>query len=196
MPEAAGGEPDEAGDGDQGEEDPMGEASWNGEQGKREAGKGYRAGGIGETFAKVRHDSTISNTAPRARPLPQRPKPFSGYEPDGLDARTRAPRFQHSNRRRGKQRPPASSPRGATIEQEETRMKALEKTPPRLLRRREVEARTGLSRSGIYARMAEGTFPATVDLGGRSVAWLENEVDAWVQTRIAARLTRAKARSA
>jgi len=64
---------------------------------------------------------------------------------------------------------------------------------PRLLRRREVEARTGLSRSSIYARMAAGSFPVAVDLGGRAVAWMENEVDGWVLERIAARLPRAEA---
>lgn len=61
---------------------------------------------------------------------------------------------------------------------------------PRLLRRREVEARTGLSRSSIYARMALGTFPLAVDLGGRAVAWVENEIDGWCLERIAARAAR------
>jgi prophage regulatory protein len=56
---------------------------------------------------------------------------------------------------------------------------------PRLLRRREVESRTGLSRSSIYARMALKTFPASIDLGGRAVAWREDEVDQWVLARIA-----------
>lgn len=56
---------------------------------------------------------------------------------------------------------------------------------PRLLRRREVESRTGLSRSSIYARMALKTFPASIDLGGRAVAWREDEVDKWVMERIA-----------
>lgn len=66
----------------------------------------------------------------------------------------------------------------------------------RLLRRREVEARTGLSRSSIYARMAAGTFPLAVDLGGRAVAWMENEVEGWVLARIAARPLRAEGTAA
>ncbi len=54
-----------------------------------------------------------------------------------------------------------------------------------LLRRHQVQARTGLSRSTIYARIAAGTFPRPIDLGGgRSVGWIEAEIDAWVQSRI------------
>jgi prophage regulatory protein len=71
-------------------------------------------------------------------------------------------------------------------------MATAETKTPRLLRRREVEARTGLSRSSIYARMAAGTFPLAVDLGGRAVAWMENEVETWVLARIAARVPRAE----
>ena len=67
---------------------------------------------------------------------------------------------------------------------------------PRLLRRREVEARTGLSRSSIYARMGAGTFPPAVGLGGRCVCWVESEVDAWVKERIEARAPRTAARAA
>ncbi|KAB2889330.1 MAG: AlpA family transcriptional regulator [Desulfobulbaceae bacterium] len=55
-----------------------------------------------------------------------------------------------------------------------------------LLRRPEVERRTGLGRSTIYARMKEGDFPQSVSLG-RTVAWVEDEIDAWIQERIAAR---------
>ncbi len=65
------------------------------------------------------------------------------------------------------------------------RKKENETKIPRLLRRREVESRTGLSRSSIYARMALGTFPASIDLGGRAVAWREDEVDEWILARIA-----------
>lgn len=57
----------------------------------------------------------------------------------------------------------------------------------RLLRRRTVEEMTGLRRAAIYKRMADGTFPRTVKLDGRAVAWVEAEVAAWVADRIAAR---------
>ena len=56
--------------------------------------------------------------------------------------------------------------------------------PRRLLRHPEVEARTGLSRSSIYERMAEGTFPRQVPLSPGSVAWLEEEVEAWIEARL------------
>ena len=55
----------------------------------------------------------------------------------------------------------------------------------RLLRRRQVEALTGLKRSTIYQRLAEGTFPKQIHLGPRSVGWLASEVNAWIAERIA-----------
>ena len=55
---------------------------------------------------------------------------------------------------------------------------------PRLLRIPEVLARTGLSRSRLYA---EPTFPRSVKIGERAVAWVEDEVSAWVEDRIAKR---------
>ena len=55
----------------------------------------------------------------------------------------------------------------------------------RILRRKQVESRTGLSRSTIYARIAEGSFPSPIDLGGdRAVGWVEAEIEAWLQSRI------------
>ena len=60
-------------------------------------------------------------------------------------------------------------------------------TSARLLRRPEVEARTGLSRSELYRRIRMGTFPRPVKLGERASAWVEAEVDAWAAAHIAAR---------
>ena len=55
----------------------------------------------------------------------------------------------------------------------------------KILRRKEVESRTGLSRSTLYARIAEGTFPRPINLGGgRAVGWIESEINEWVQSRI------------
>ncbi len=54
-----------------------------------------------------------------------------------------------------------------------------------ILRRKQVESRTGLSRSTIYARIAAGEFPSPINLGSdRAVGWLEAEIDQWVQSRI------------
>ena len=55
-----------------------------------------------------------------------------------------------------------------------------------LLRLPQVLARVGLSRSTVYQRMSEGSFPAPVSLGDRAVAWVENEIDAWISDRIEA----------
>ncbi len=57
--------------------------------------------------------------------------------------------------------------------------------PTRFLRLPEVMERTGLSRSTIYVRLAEGRFPRPVALGGRAVGWIEAEIDEWVRERIA-----------
>ncbi|HEX5277478.1 MAG TPA: AlpA family transcriptional regulator [Fluviicoccus sp.] len=71
------------------------------------------------------------------------------------------------------------------------------KTPqdnqPRLIKRPEVQHKTGLSRTGIYDRVRRGEFPAPVSLGGAAVAWVEAEVDAWVNARIEASRTTGKA---
>lgn len=55
-----------------------------------------------------------------------------------------------------------------------------------ILRLPTVKARTGLSRSTIYLRVAEGSFPAPVSLGGRAVGWIEAEVNDWLTRRIEA----------
>lgn len=58
-----------------------------------------------------------------------------------------------------------------------------------LLRLPQVQARTGLSRSEIYRRIAADppTFPAPVKLGERASAWPEHEVAAWCEARITER---------
>jgi prophage regulatory protein len=54
----------------------------------------------------------------------------------------------------------------------------------RILRFRAVKATVGLSHSTIYLRIAEGTFPKPVSLGGRAVGWLQAEIDDWIKQRI------------
>jgi prophage regulatory protein len=56
-----------------------------------------------------------------------------------------------------------------------------------ILRRREVEARTGLSRSTIYLKISQKQFPAPIKLGDRAVGFLAAEIDRWLQERIATR---------
>jgi prophage regulatory protein len=56
---------------------------------------------------------------------------------------------------------------------------------PIILRRKQVEARTGLSRSTIYLRISRGEFPPPVSLGVRAVGWPSDAVDKWIADRIA-----------
>ena len=55
-----------------------------------------------------------------------------------------------------------------------------------ILRLPVVKARTGLSRSTVYLRVSEGTFPKPVSLGGRAVGWIEAEIHQWLEQRIEA----------
>ena len=48
-----------------------------------------------------------------------------------------------------------------------------------------VKARTGLSRSTIYAKIKDEAFPAPILLGERAVGWIEEEVSQWIDARIA-----------
>ena len=60
-----------------------------------------------------------------------------------------------------------------------------------ILRLPAVKARTGLSRSAIYLRASNGSFPRPVSLGGRAVGWIEAEIQTWLERRIeASRRTR------
>ena len=51
----------------------------------------------------------------------------------------------------------------------------------RFLKLKEVMQKTALSRSAIYRKMNEGSFPLSVNLGDRAVAWVEKEVDDWME---------------
>jgi prophage regulatory protein len=57
-------------------------------------------------------------------------------------------------------------------------------TVPTILRRKQVEGRTGLARSTIYQNVRAGLFPAPISLGSKSVGWIEAEVNEWLQSRI------------
>lgn len=52
--------------------------------------------------------------------------------------------------------------------------------PERIIRIRTVQARTSLSRSTIYRKIAEGTFPQQVKLGVHGSGWHESAVNAWI----------------
>jgi prophage regulatory protein len=57
--------------------------------------------------------------------------------------------------------------------------------PPqrKIIRSRQVIARTGRSRSTIWRDVREGRFPAPVQLGPSAVGWYEDEIDGWVMAR-------------
>lgn len=56
-----------------------------------------------------------------------------------------------------------------------------------ILRRKQVEARTGLSRSSLYSLIAEEKFPKPISLtGAQAVGWIESEVEEYLRERVAA----------
>ena len=54
---------------------------------------------------------------------------------------------------------------------------------PIILRRPQVETRTGLSRSTLYQYIQDDLFPRPVSLGARAVGWLGSDVNAWIAAR-------------
>jgi len=57
-------------------------------------------------------------------------------------------------------------------------------TNGRLLRLPAVCELTGLGRSMIYLLESQGSFPQRIKITERAVAWLENEIRAWIAKRI------------
>ena len=64
----------------------------------------------------------------------------------------------------------------------------------RFIRLPEVLSRTGYGRTTIYRKMEDGSFPRSVKLDGppkdpnafdsRAIAWIEDEVEQWMESRI------------
>lgn len=57
---------------------------------------------------------------------------------------------------------------------------------PNFLRLPAVLERVGMSRAQLYRLMRAGDFPPHVNLGLRSVAWVDRDIDAWIEARIRA----------
>ncbi len=51
----------------------------------------------------------------------------------------------------------------------------------RIVRRDEVSKLTGLARATIYKKVADGSFPAPIRLGARSVGWRLSDIVAWLE---------------
>lgn len=54
----------------------------------------------------------------------------------------------------------------------------------RFIRVPEVLNRVGFSRTTLYERIKEGNFPDRVKIGPRCVAFVESEIDEWIETTI------------
>lgn len=54
----------------------------------------------------------------------------------------------------------------------------------RFLRLNEVMEKTGLKRSTIYNQMNKGEFPKSISITANSVAWLESEINSWIEEKI------------
>jgi len=65
----------------------------------------------------------------------------------------------------------------------------------KILRLPAVKSKTGLSRSTIYARVSQGTFPPSLRLGPNTVGWLADEVERWIQSQIEASRSRQERRA-
>jgi len=52
--------------------------------------------------------------------------------------------------------------------------------PDRIIRLKTVLARTGLSRSTIYRKIAEGTFLAQLKISTNGTGWHESEINRWI----------------
>lgn len=55
-----------------------------------------------------------------------------------------------------------------------------------LLRRSEVEKRTGLSKTAIYSLIKSGRFPHPIAITARAKGWVESEISDWIRERISA----------
>lgn len=54
-------------------------------------------------------------------------------------------------------------------------------TPDRILRLNAVLDRTGLSRSTLYRKIQNGTFPKNLQISTRCAGWRESAIEAWMR---------------
>ncbi|TWX65946.1 AlpA family phage regulatory protein [Colwellia demingiae] len=54
----------------------------------------------------------------------------------------------------------------------------------KMLRLPSVIELTGLSRSSIYLRMKNNVFPQSISLGDRAIAWLESDIEQWIEEKV------------
>lgn len=54
----------------------------------------------------------------------------------------------------------------------------------KIIRLPDVMTTTGLARSTIYKKMKLGEFPKAISLGGKSVGWIEGDIQQWIEAKI------------
>ncbi|MCB5301765.1 helix-turn-helix transcriptional regulator [Yersinia bercovieri] len=54
-----------------------------------------------------------------------------------------------------------------------------------LIRLSEVQRRTGYSKAWLYRLISQKRFPQSIKIGTRSIAFVESEIDEWINQRIA-----------
>lgn len=63
-------------------------------------------------------------------------------------------------------------------------MQAADMRQTKIIRLQAVKAWIGLSRSTIYLKISQGTFPKPISLGARAVGWVESEIAEWLAGRL------------
>lgn len=58
-------------------------------------------------------------------------------------------------------------------------------SPNRIIRLPEVVSNVGISRSTIYSKIKDGTFPAPIQHSRRAVGWPVAVIEKWIEERIA-----------
>lgn len=58
------------------------------------------------------------------------------------------------------------------------------KDSERLLVLDEVITKTRMKRSTIYSKMKSGEFPKNISISANRIAWLESEIDSWMENKI------------
>jgi prophage regulatory protein len=127
------------------------------------------------TWATSEHADAAGQLCFRLDPLPEPPAPVPSHRSATRKTAT-AGRTNPDAARRLPERtvnptsvdqPPATHPQRSDV----------------ILRLPAVKAKTGLSRSTIYAKIDQQLFPAQIPLGPTAVGWSEEEVDVWVEER-------------
>lgn len=60
-------------------------------------------------------------------------------------------------------------------------------TPDRIVRLKTVLARTGLSRSTMYRKISEGTFPSQIKISVHGAGWKESDLNRWIEDPVSYR---------